>query len=118
MEKYYENLKGGILESFGILFGRNIKLLVYPSYRKGTTEIIHSEDISLPEHLVNLFMYLVANNKIENIIGCNKENLHIISDNVLKSIKQGEDGWEGLVPASVAEQIKENYLFDYPCEVE
>jgi hypothetical protein len=29
--KYYSHLKGGILESFGILFGRNIKLLVYPA---------------------------------------------------------------------------------------
>ena len=117
MEKYYQNLKGGILESFGILFGRNIKLLVYPSYKKGTDEIIHSEDIYLPEHLVNLFMYLVANNKIENIMGCNKENLHIISDNVLKSIKEGESTWENMVPEKVANQIKTNCLFDYPCEI-
>ncbi len=117
MEKYYQNLKGGILESFGILFGRNIKLLVYPSYKKGTDEIIHSEDIYLPEHLVNLFMYLVANNKIENIMGCNKENLHIISDNVLKSIKEGANSWEKMVPDIVANQIKTNCLFDYPCKV-
>lgn len=117
MEKYYENLKGGILESFGILFGRNIKLLVYPSHKRGTSEIIHSEDIYLPEHLVNLFMYLVTNNKIENIMGCNKENLHIISDNVLKQIKDGEDSWEEMVPDIVAKQIKDNCLFEYPCKV-
>ena len=118
MEKYYTDLKGGILESFGILFGRNMKLLVYPSYRKGSNEIIHSEDIYLPEHLVQLFMYLVANNKIENILGCNEEHLHIISDDVLKSIKSGDDSWEKLVPGSVAEQIKDNCLFDYPCKTD
>ncbi|MEM1136423.1 MAG: TonB-dependent receptor [Bacteroidota bacterium] len=114
MEKYYENLKGGILESFGTLFGRNIKLLVYPSYRKGSKEIIHSEDISLPEHLVHLFMYLVANNKIENILGCNEENLHIISDEILKAIKEGEGDWKNYVPEIVAKQIEENHLFEYP----
>ncbi|UZR96011.1 TonB-dependent receptor [Chondrinema litorale] len=118
MEKYYTDLKGGILESFGILFGRNIKLLVYPSYRKGSSEIIHSEDIFLPEHLVQLFMYLVANNKIENILGCDEKHLHIISDDVLTSIKNGETSWEELVPQKVAEQIKDNCLFDYPCKIE
>ncbi|MBT28307.1 MAG: nicotinate-nucleotide adenylyltransferase [Thalassobius sp.] len=118
MEKYYTDLKGGILESFGILFGRNIKLLVYPSYRKGSSEIIHSEDIFLPEHLVQLFMYLVANNKIENILGCDEKHLHIISDDVLTSIKHGETSWEELVPQKVAEQIKDNCLFDYPCKIE
>jgi hypothetical protein len=29
-EKYYENLEGGILESFGRLFRNSVKLYIYP----------------------------------------------------------------------------------------
>jgi hypothetical protein len=32
-------------------------------------------------------------------------------------IKSGEPGWEAMVPEKVAEIIKENCLFEYPCEV-
>lgn len=34
-EKYYENLEGGILESFGRLFKNTVKLYVYPMPREG-----------------------------------------------------------------------------------
>ncbi|MBX2844060.1 MAG: TonB-dependent receptor [Flammeovirgaceae bacterium] len=114
MEKYYENLQGGILGSFGTLFGGNVKLYVYPSYKKGSREIIFSEDIKLPDHLVHLFMHLVANDKIENITDFKKENLHIISDEILKLIKKGEDGWEVAVPEIVAQTIRKENLFDFP----
>ncbi|MDH5605036.1 MAG: TonB-dependent receptor, partial [Cyclobacteriaceae bacterium] len=33
-ENYYKDLRGGILEAFGILFGHNVKLYVYPSISK------------------------------------------------------------------------------------
>jgi hypothetical protein len=32
-------------------------------------------------------------------------------------VKSGEDGWEKLVPESVAEIIKDRCLFGFPCVV-
>lgn len=116
-EKYYEFLPGGILESFGTLFGNNVKLFVYPSYKAGTREIQTTEHVQIPTHLRALYQYLTENNKIEDIQGFNKDILHIISDNVLAMIKSGIEGWEKYVPDVVAQAIKADCLFDYPCEV-
>ena len=65
-----------------------------------------------------MFQYLKSNDKIEDITDYNEQNLHISTDHVLEMIQAGEDGWELMVPANVAQQIKENCLIGYPCEVE
>ncbi len=99
-----------------MLFSRKIKLFVYPTLRDGA--IYSCEDFKLPPTLEPLYQYLIRNDKIEAIRNYNEENLHISTDAVLEMIQEGRDGWESLVPARVAEQIKSNCLFGYPCEVE
>jgi hypothetical protein len=115
-EKTYENIRGGIMECFASLFGSNIKLYVYPAWRKETNDLFTLKDFEreLPAHLKSLFRYLVDNNKMEDVGDANVNNLHIISDNVLAMIKKGESGWEKFVPHKVEEAIKEHGLFDYP----
>ena len=116
-EKTYENLRGGILECFASLFGSNIKLYIYPALRKDNSIFRLNDFVAeLPDHLKNLFRYLMDNNKMEEIDDANIANLHIISDNVLTMIRKGEAGWEKYVPHKVEEAIKEHGLFDYPLE--
>jgi len=116
-EKTYENLRGGIMESFASLFGTNVKLYIYPSLRQlDGTELFTLTDFEkdLPDNLKSLFRYLMENNKLEDVRKANISNLHIISDNVLAMIRSGEPGWERFVPSKVEEAIKEQGLFDYP----
>lgn len=115
-EKTYENIRGGILESFASLFGTNVKLYIYPSLRPGSEQLFTLSDFEkeLPVNLRSLFRYLMDNNKLEDIRNANVSNLHIISDNVLAMIRKGEPGWEKFVPSKVEDAIKENGLFDYP----
>jgi hypothetical protein len=114
-EKTYENIRGGILESFASLFGNNVKLYIYPAAMRNSDKLFTLEDFEsqLPNNLKNLFRYLMDNNKMEDVKGANVNNLHIISDNVLAMIRKGELGWEKFVPHKVAEAIKEHSLFDY-----
>ncbi|MBX2916197.1 MAG: TonB-dependent receptor [Cyclobacteriaceae bacterium] len=115
-EKTYENLRGGILESFAPLFGTNVKLYIYPSLRPGSNQLFTLTDFEqeLPANLQALFRYLKDNHKLEAIQNANVNNLHIISDNVLAMIRKGESGWEKFVPTKVSDTIKENGYFDYP----
>ncbi|MFZ2904940.1 MAG: TonB-dependent receptor [Cyclobacteriaceae bacterium] len=115
-EKTYANTRGGILECFASLFGSNVKLYIYPAWRKEGVDLFTLKDFeeSLPDNLKNLFRYLMDNNKLEDINDANINNLHIISDNVLSMIRKGEVGWEKFVPHKVEEAIKEHGLFDYP----
>jgi len=113
-EKYYTKLKGGILEAFGILFGRNVKFYVYPTLsRNGTNEIIGLDSFDVPDHQRSLLNYLVTNNKIGAVKNVKADNLHIISDNVLEMIHDDTEGWEDMVPKKVASEIKIKGLFKY-----
>ncbi len=112
-ESFYEHLTGGILESFGTLFKRNIQLYVYPSYRAGTHEIYGYSQLQLPDHLNLLYQYLQGNKKITGLKPIHPEHLDIISDDVLHMIKNGIKGWEQLVPEKVSEAIKTKHLFNY-----
>lgn len=115
-EEHYKNLAGGILESFATLFSRKVKLFIYPTLRDGV--ILNVRKFSLPPHLTDLYEYLIANNKIEDITNYNENNLHAQTDKVLQLIKQGASGWEEHVPAEVANIIKERFLFGYHNETE
>ena len=115
-EEHYQDLPGGILESFATLFSRKVKLFIYPTLRDGI--IWNCLKFSLPPHLIDLFRYLIANNKIEDIRHYNENNLNVETDNVLQLIKQGATGWEEYVPAEVATIIKERHLFGYPVTIE
>lgn len=115
-ESYYTDLKGGVLESFGVLFGNNVKLYVYPAKDSPEAPLRTLKNIRLPEIQANLFEYLCDNQKLVDMQNVNEEVLNIISDNVLEMIRTAAPGWEKMVPWLVAEAIKDNCLFDYPCE--
>jgi hypothetical protein len=115
-ERTYENIRGGILECFASLFGTNVKLLIYPSLKSGTTdELFTLKDFeeTLPANLRSLFRYLLDNNKLEDVKDADTEHLGIISDNVLEMIRNHEDGWEKFVPRRAEEVIKDHGLFGY-----
>ena len=113
-EEHYSELSGGILESFATLFSRKVKLFIYPTLRDGV--IMNCLRFYPPPHLIDLYRYLIANNKIEDIRHFNESNLHVQTDKVLQLIKQGAEGWEEFVPPEVAEMVKERCLFGYHCE--
>lgn len=114
-ERYYTELTGGILECFGILFGNNVKMMVYPSYNDYTGLVYKCEDFGrdLKDHLRTLFLYMFRNRKIEDLHGAHTDLLYISSDTVLEKIRKGDAVWEEMVPLSVAEVIKARGLFGY-----
>ena len=117
-ENYYLNLKGGILEAFGRLFGKNVKLLTYPTLDEKTNQLKKSKNFKPSKHLQSLFNYLVENHNIIDIEEAKTENLHINSSKALEMIQSNTKGWEKMVPNKVVDAIKEQHLFDYPYQDE
>ncbi len=113
-ENYYTDLRGGVLEAFGTLFGHNITIFVYPSHKEDSNELYTLDNFELPENLQGLLQYLRYNRKLVNVEGADIDHLHIISDSVLGMIKSGHDGWERMVPRKVSAAIKDKCLFGYP----
>lgn len=107
---YYQNLDGGILEAFGLGFGGNVKLLIYPAL-DDDGNLRTCDNFKAPEDLKYLFKHLQLNGKLKGIEGVNKELLSIFSDDVLKMIKEDQEGWEKMLPYVVSTAIAEHGLF-------
>ncbi|WP_028891037.1 hypothetical protein [Tenacibaculum sp. 47A_GOM-205m] len=112
-EKYYRDLSGGILEAFGKLFYRDLKVYMYPYKDEETEEFITSENLKVHPRMKELYKFFKNNGRLIDIKDFNPEILHIFSRKVLQMIKDGEDGWEDMLPKGVPQTIKEKRLFGY-----
>jgi hypothetical protein len=132
-EKYYENLEGGILESFGRLFRNSVKLYIYPMRQEAydmyiapdsgshtttghafaSNVLITSKNVRIVENLANLYAHLLENHYIDSIVGFDPDILSIFSRDVLRRIKEKDPTWENMVPTPVVEAIKRRGLFGF-----
>jgi hypothetical protein len=131
-EKYYENLEGRILESFGRLFRNAVKLYVFPmsggAYDRYIIEskstvtaaqsaapniLITAKNARVADHLASLYAHLLENHLIDNIVGFNADILGIFSRDALKKIRDHDLVWENVVPGTVANAIKRRGLLGY-----
>jgi hypothetical protein len=112
-EKYYRNVSGGILEAFGKLFYRDLKVYMYPYKDEETGEYITSENLKVHPRTKELYKFFKHNGKLIDIKDYNPEILHIFSRRVLKMIHNNQAGWEEMLPDGIAELIKKDRLFGY-----
>jgi len=112
-EKYYTDMEGGILEAFGKLFTKDLRLYVYPLRNHATGLLETVDNIAIPGTLNHLFRHLVERGRIKQLDNFDDSVLHIFSRDVLKRIKENDTAWEGMVPPEVAEMVKHRQLFGY-----
>jgi hypothetical protein len=114
-EKYYTQLPGGILESFGRLFKNELKVYIYPVQRSPTDELqtIHDLKGKLKADLQPLYDYLVGRGSFVQLDNYNPKYLPIFSRDVLKRIAAGDESWDEMVPTQVAEIIRRRGFFGY-----
>ncbi len=115
---YYKDLRGGILEAFGMLFPKNMKFYIYPMLDAQTGELVHSQSIKLAPEIQCLYDYLKNTRKFIDIRTARKEWLNITSNEVLRLMHQGDPQWEEMVPKHVIHIVKERCLFDVKCEID
>jgi hypothetical protein len=135
-EKYYENLDGGILESFGRLFRNSVKLYIYPMRQDvfarylnsengaegspqttagafASTVLITAKNLQVTPSLQNLYTHLLENHYLECLVGYDSSLGSVFSRDELRKIKDKGTDWEKYVPPKVAEIIKQRKLFGY-----
>ena len=110
----YTDVEGGILSALGQLFRDGVKVYIYP-YKSEEGQLESLDNLQVPKHLENLYLHLKNMKQIENINNPNRELLHIYSSKVLSMVIGNEEGWEKMVPPSVAKAINEKCLFGHPC---
>jgi hypothetical protein len=112
-EKFYTQLPGGILESFGRLFKNDLRIYVYPLQRSEDAELKTVDNLEVEPSLRPLYDYLAMRGSFVPLDNYRAEYLSIFSRDVLKRIATGDETWESMVPEAVANLIKQKSFFDY-----
>jgi hypothetical protein len=112
-EQYYVELEGGILEAFGKLFTKDLRIYVYPLRDQATGLLTTVENVDLPVDMRHLFQHLVERGTIKQLDNFDESVLHIFSRDVLRRIKDHDASWEEMVPPEIAEVIKRRGFFGY-----
>lgn len=110
-EKYYGDLPGGILESFGRLFKNELKLYVYPLRKHENDDLATIHTVEVAPSLKKLYGYLAERGSFVELDNFNPQYLDIFSRDVLKRIGEGDSTWESMVPEGVATLIKKRGFF-------
>jgi hypothetical protein len=110
-EKYYRHLSGGILEAFGKLFFRDLKIYLYPLKDNETGEITNSDNLKVHPRMKELYKFFKDNGRVVDITNYNPEILDIYSREVYQMISEGKTGWEEMLPENTTAMIKEKNMF-------
>jgi hypothetical protein len=110
-EKYYRHLSGGILEAFGKLFFRDLKIYLYPLKDQETGEITNSDNLKVHPRMKELYKFFKDNGRVVDIINYDPEILNIYSREVYEMISGGQSGWEDMLPESTTSMIKDKNMF-------
>lgn len=110
-EKYYLDLEGGILESFGRLFKNDLRLFIYPYRDPETDTLLTADSVEIAPHLGHLRLHLKENGFIRPLTQYDPDCLPLYSHMVLDRLQAGDPSWERMVPEGVARIIRERRLF-------
>jgi len=111
--KYYTHLSGGILEAFGKLFFKDLRVYLYPLRDPETGELTTSDNLKVHPRMKELYKFFKYNGKVEDLTTYDENILHIYSRDVLRKIQNNEAGWQNEVPETVAKMIQEEGFFGY-----
>ena len=86
-EKYYRHLSGGILEAFGKLFYKDLKVYIYPMLNQNNS-MTTIDDLKVHPRMKELYKFFKFNGKLVNIKNYDPEILNIFSRTVLNMINK------------------------------
>lgn len=104
-EKYYGDLEGGILESFGRLFRNGLKIYAYPQIDGASGARVTGDSLRPAPHLAHLYEHLLENGFVESLRRVDDTCLAISSADVLARLRRGDATWTTMVPPAIAELI-------------
>ena len=81
----YANVEGGILAALGQLFRDFVKVYIYP-YKSEKGDVESLCNLTVPKEYDHLFSHLKGMKQIDDVVGFEKDILHIYSSKVLQMI--------------------------------
>lgn len=98
---WYQDLAGGVLESFGRLFRNQVRLYVYPTGNPQTGEVRTVAEATVEGAMKHLMAYLLETQSVRPIQEGGSSWLFETGQSVRQMIKDGDPRWKQFVPEVV-----------------
>jgi hypothetical protein len=112
-ERYYADLQGGVLESAGRLFQRNVRMYVYPARDAKSDAFLSVRGAPFPAPWQHLIELLLEMRRVVPIDQYDQSLPSINTGQVRNLIANQDSAWQELVPAEVRETIQSEKLFGW-----
>jgi hypothetical protein len=110
-DSHYRHLPGGILEAFGRLFTKSVRLSVQPTRDVIDGRIVSADTLQVAPHNAHLLAHLRTNGLIRPL-PCDPDTLRTYSSEDVRSrICSGDPSWRDLVAPEVAALIDRHGYF-------
>ena len=116
-KKSYADRFNGLLGGISDLFSNQSRVFLYPGYDEKEKAVLTSKSLKLDKELRILIDYLETSGKFSDIKEFDQSVFSIWSRVVLRMIQTNQEGWEKMVPQIVAKKVKDQCLFDFPCDL-
>jgi hypothetical protein len=100
-EKWYEEIPGGLLESFGRMLRHGLRMYVYPMGERDSGKIITARTARVPVEQQGLRDYLIGIGQVREIASGDPQFMFTSSYEVREMWLRGDPRWESLVPGEV-----------------
>jgi hypothetical protein len=114
-DAHYRHLPGGILEAFGRLFTKAVRLYVQPTRDVIDGRVVSADTLHVAPHNAHLLAHLRTNGLIRSL-PCDHDTLRTYSSEDVRSrICSGDPSWRDLVAPEVAALIDRHGYFGRSC---
>ena len=114
-DAHYRQLPGGILEAFGRLFTKSVRLYVQPTRDAIDGRVVSADSLQVAPHHAHLLEHLRTNGLIRRL-PCDPATLRTYSSEDVRSrICSGDPSWRELVAPEVATLIERQGYFGAEC---
>ena len=95
------------------MFYNNLKVYLYPMRDEKSEKIVTSNNLKLHPRMKDFYKFFKYNDKIVDIFDFDESHLSIFSREILRMIKDKEEGWENELPNGIAEMIRAEKMFGF-----
>jgi len=110
-DAHYRTLAGGILEAFGRLFTKSVRLYVQPTRDVIDGRVVSADTLQVAQQHAHLLEHLRTNGLVKSLPGDPHTLRTYSSDEVRSRICSGDPSWRDLVAAEVATLIDRHGYF-------
>ena len=117
-EDNYNGYSGGLFHAFGLVFGNQNRVFVYPEMADDNSGFIDSSTVAQSPKTAELFAYFSRLGQIIDIVDYEESIASIWTKTLKKQMESSESEWHTSIPVKILDDVKNSLLATKPTQTQ